>query len=183
MALIQCHECGKDVSTEAVACPGCGAKPKQPDAAPTTKPSNHLSGKFVLITFIAIGVFIYYKANDYGPSDSSTSATTQPSPKQIKQGAIAALKIEKFDFVVDGFGNIMMLKNLKIQNNGARNIKDFEITCNHFSKSGTKIDSNKRTIFEVIEAGKAWSIKEFNMGFINQQAEKTRCEITDLVVM
>lgn len=30
MALIKCHECGNDVSTEAAACPKCGAKPKKP---------------------------------------------------------------------------------------------------------------------------------------------------------
>jgi uncharacterized membrane protein YvbJ len=29
MALIKCHECGESVSTEAVACPNCGAPPKQ----------------------------------------------------------------------------------------------------------------------------------------------------------
>lgn len=28
MALIKCHECGADVSTEAKTCPKCGAKPK-----------------------------------------------------------------------------------------------------------------------------------------------------------
>lgn len=28
MALISCHECGKQVSTEAAACPACGAPPK-----------------------------------------------------------------------------------------------------------------------------------------------------------
>lgn len=29
MALIKCHECGTDVSTEAKACPKCGAKAKE----------------------------------------------------------------------------------------------------------------------------------------------------------
>ena len=45
MALIKCHECGRDVSTLAAACPGCGAPirkegPKPPIAnrmAPTDK--------------------------------------------------------------------------------------------------------------------------------------------------
>lgn len=30
MALVKCHECGAQVSTEAKACPGCGAKPQRP---------------------------------------------------------------------------------------------------------------------------------------------------------
>ncbi|HSH98414.1 MAG TPA: zinc-ribbon domain-containing protein [Methyloradius sp.] len=29
MALIKCHECGHEISTEAKACPQCGAEPKQ----------------------------------------------------------------------------------------------------------------------------------------------------------
>lgn len=29
MALIKCHECGKEISDQARACPGCGAKPKK----------------------------------------------------------------------------------------------------------------------------------------------------------
>lgn len=33
MALVKCHECGHDVSTEATACPNCGAKPKRVGAS------------------------------------------------------------------------------------------------------------------------------------------------------
>jgi hypothetical protein len=29
MALVKCHECNKEISSEAVACPHCGAKPKK----------------------------------------------------------------------------------------------------------------------------------------------------------
>lgn len=39
MALITCHECGHRVSTEAAACPGCGAPPRQQtQPAPATPP-------------------------------------------------------------------------------------------------------------------------------------------------
>lgn len=30
MALLKCHECGHEVSSEAAACPQCGAKPRKP---------------------------------------------------------------------------------------------------------------------------------------------------------
>jgi hypothetical protein len=30
MSLIKCHECGKEISTEATACPSCGANVKKP---------------------------------------------------------------------------------------------------------------------------------------------------------
>lgn len=48
MALIECHECGKQISTEAAFCPGCGAPPKKSQSnegeqaalVDTTPPSN-----------------------------------------------------------------------------------------------------------------------------------------------
>lgn len=35
MALIKCPECGRDVSTEATACPGCGYPMKNNETAPS----------------------------------------------------------------------------------------------------------------------------------------------------
>lgn len=55
MALIKCHDCGKDISDEAKFCPGCGAKPKR-DMKP-----------FYYVMMIIFGIFIahgIYVAND-----------------------------------------------------------------------------------------------------------------------
>ena len=49
MAMTTCKECGKQVSTEAKACPHCGA------AAPAKKKAKGGIGKWLLIVF-AIGV-------------------------------------------------------------------------------------------------------------------------------
>ena len=49
MAITTCKECGKQVSTEAKACPHCGA------AAPAKKKAKGGIGKWLLIVF-AIGV-------------------------------------------------------------------------------------------------------------------------------
>lgn len=46
MALIKCEECGNDVSTEAKACPKCGAKVK--------KPASRLSKLVVVLIGVAI---------------------------------------------------------------------------------------------------------------------------------
>lgn len=48
MALVNCHECGASVSTEAAGCPKCGAPPKQP-AHPTGKSSG------CAVVFVVIG--------------------------------------------------------------------------------------------------------------------------------
>lgn len=58
MALIKCRECGRDVSTEAVACPGCGAKPK-----PMPKPSywnDRLTWpQIILGSLFSVGLLAY----------------------------------------------------------------------------------------------------------------------------
>lgn len=55
MALIKCHDCGKDISDEAKFCPGCGAKPKR-DMKAIIYVVGSIVGIFVLYTI--------YVAND-----------------------------------------------------------------------------------------------------------------------
>jgi hypothetical protein len=50
MALIKCHECGKDVSTEATACPNCGAGVR--------KPSSESSGGLLILGIFVVGVLV-----------------------------------------------------------------------------------------------------------------------------
>lgn len=58
--------------------------------------------------------------------------------------------------------------------------KDITVTCTHFAPSGTEIDSNTRTIYEIIPAKGKKLIKKFNMGFIHTQATSTTCKIDNL---
>lgn len=73
--------------------------------------------------------------------------------------------------------------NFTIKNPTERRYKDVEITCSHYSPSGTNIDSNTRTIYEVVEPKSTKKIRNFDMGFIHSQAVKTSCSITDLTLM
>ena len=75
-----------------------------------------------------------------------------------------------------------MQADFTIHNGGAVAVKDFEITCTHFGPSKTRIDSNTRTIFEIIAPGKTRTFKKFDMGFIHSQAVSTSCAITDLKI-
>jgi hypothetical protein len=72
----------------------------------------------------------------------------------------------------------MMELSVTIKNNSEFALKDFAIDCEHSGPSGTVMDSNRREIFEIVEAGKSKRIKNFNMGFINSQAVSTACVIT-----
>lgn len=78
-----------------------------------------------------------------------------------------------------GFDNIMLV-DFEFQNPTQHSVKDLTITCTHFGPSGTEIDSNTRTIYEIIPGQGRKRINDFNMGFIHTQARSTRCEIVDL---
>ena len=54
--------------------------------------------------------------------------------------------------------------------------------CTHSAPSGTEIDSNTRTIYELVPAGSKKVVKDFNMGFIHSQAASTYCQIVDYAV-
>jgi hypothetical protein len=47
MALVKCRECGKDISSDAKACPNCGAKPINKVAAGC----GGIAGLFILVVF------------------------------------------------------------------------------------------------------------------------------------
>lgn len=66
MAMATCRECGKDVSTEAKACPHCGAP----------KPVKQLGGCALLLILLGIVVVIGIAM----PSDSTTSGGGSATP-------------------------------------------------------------------------------------------------------
>lgn len=72
MALIKCHECGKEVSTEAVACPNCGVKPNQDKGGVAPKP---LSGaQWAGIIIIAIVAFLIFSSGSNHKAAGGVSA-------------------------------------------------------------------------------------------------------------
>ena len=87
-----------------------------------------------------------------------------------------------FTWEKEGFGNIMTA-NFTVKNPTQYRFKDFEVTCNHFAPSGTRIDSNTRTIYEIVPPKSTKRFRGINMGFIHSQAASSACGITDLTVM
>jgi len=77
-------------------------------------------------------------------------------------------------------GGSIMEATFTIDNQSSYDIKDIEITCTHSAKSGTEIDSNTRTIYDIVKAKKKKTFKNFNMGFVHSQVSTTSCRIVDL---
>lgn len=167
MALTKCKECGEEISQKAEKCPKCGAPAKKKTSIFT----------WIVTIFIAIWAIGYFSGDPGSTSSKSTSAARAPSPKQV---AMDNVELD-FTWGKTGFDN-MMEANFTVINNSQYEIKDIEITCTHYAKSGTRIDSNERTIFDIVPASGKKTFEKFNMGFIHSQAEKTGCAITDLKV-
>jgi hypothetical protein len=111
--------------------------------------------------------------------DTSVSQVTgkpEPTPKEL---AMKNTYIAKWGWYKDDFGDIMMA-NFTIQDNSDTAIKDIEIRCDHSAPSGTVIDSNTRTIYEIVKAHSKRTFKNFNMGFIHSQAASSSCVIENL---
>jgi len=171
MAMAKCRECGTEVSDAAKVCPKCGV------SKPVKKTS--LAVKILAGVFgIAILSNIISSVSGESPTEPSSAAPAL-SPKQK---ALSNVKLEDWDWKKGGFDSVMML-NAKIKNDGDRDVKDIQIECIHSSNSGTRIDSNKKVVYELVKAGQTVTIKNFSMGFIHNQATSTSCLVRDLVLL
>jgi hypothetical protein len=161
-------------------CPQCGAV-RQP--AQSSKRRSARSWLFVVFFgLLLIGLFTN-NSNEHKiststglPADAGSSKDSS-SYRDEKREALNAVTLD-FTWSKTGFGNVMEA-NFTITNASTRDLKDFEIRCEHSANSGTKIDSNTRTIYEVVKAGQKRAFKNFNMGFIHEQAVRSSCRITD----
>lgn len=72
MALLKCHECGNNVSTEAKACPSCGAPVKKQQ-----QETSAAGGCLVIIVVVGIVGYLGYSGVF---SDKGTSSSPSPSP-------------------------------------------------------------------------------------------------------
>lgn len=106
-------------------------------------------------------------------------STNTPSESSAKTAPLVLPKLD-FQWNKAGFDNVMM-GDFTIHNTNRFDVKDIEITCQHFGKSGTQIDRNRKTIYEVAKAKSKKVVTGFNMGFIHSQAASTSCAVTNVV--
>ena len=170
--LVPCRSCKAPISIKAAACPHCGAAPKKGTSVFT----------WVMAVIAGLWLIGYLSTLVNNPGAGSTaSSTTSPSSQSALATAKAGAVLESYDWRKSAGGSLMAA-DFTVRNTGSVAIKDIEIECVHFGPSGTKIDSNKRTIFEIVEAGKTRVFKNFDMGFIHSQVETTRCIIKNISI-
>jgi len=164
MALRPCKECKQQISTDAKVCPHCGKK------------VGMGAGSGCLLVFLALIILGGVNSALHHSGDGSVG-TPVADPKST---ALSQVSLD-FKWGKEGFGNIMEA-NFTVKNDSNYDIKDLEISCHHYAASGTQIDSNTRTIYDIVKAHSTKKFMKFNMGFIHSQATKSSCSITDLSV-
>lgn len=126
---------------------------------------------------------IYRREKDKARKEVEDKESKIAKERAIKERLSAARRAPE-DFVSiknvawrkGGFGSVM-LATFTIRNEAPIDIKDIEIYCSHFAASGTRIDSNDRTIYEIVKANSTRTFRQINMGFIHSQAASTSCSV------
>lgn len=163
MAMVKCKECGKEVSDQAKSCPSCGAKP----------PKKLSIGKLLFVALIGFGAFKF--------ASMTTAVSERVSDENArKNNALNNVKLD-FSWKKEGLGAVMEA-DFTIANDNDFQIKDIDIKCTHYGKSGTQIDSNDRTIYEVIPPKSKKAFHNFNMGLIHSQASESSCKIVNIAI-
>lgn len=90
MAIIKCHECGGDVSTEATACPKCGAKP--PVKAKPSRLSLILACGIVAIGVVGLWSKVDREDRQREGVTASSVAVVTPVVERIKPESLISFK-------------------------------------------------------------------------------------------
>jgi hypothetical protein len=155
-------------------------------------------GKKVALTSVASFAALMSIAVARGPSTSATASPTEvrastptqavanitqtyvePKPENLSKSQILAnFRIRAFSWEKDGFGSIMMARFI-LHNDNPMPLKDIEVTCSSSGPSGSIIDTNSRTVFDVVRQKSFLEVDKINMGFIRSEAVETKCRVTN----
>ena len=124
----------------------------------------------VIVSFVVVSVLRAPQKPANAAAGTAVAVSEGAGLKDINLQMIRSNKV--------GFGNVYEA-TFSIANRNRYPIKDFTVTCYHAANSGSMIDSNTRTIYEMIPANGTTYVNDFNMVFINTQVVRTYCEVTN----
>lgn len=86
------------------------------------------------------------------------------------------MTMPNFSWKAGGFGSVGMV-TLTIQNGNDFAVKDIGIVCNFSGKSGTELTARANVIWDTIPAKAKKTFKDFNIGLIDSQSARARCQV------
>jgi hypothetical protein len=188
MALINCSECGKEISDQAVACPSC-AYPLQPQhEEPKPVPQKRrslLPGPLLVLFFLSIITLARQEKDHKSPVSSqaapSSSATTSTANSAIQSETWRTdLSIVKTRWSISEFS--VATWQLTIKNASRKNAyKDIHFKTTYWAKSGTKVDESLFGHTEYINIYPGQTVQIKFTEFTHSQARSATIEIASAV--
>lgn len=136
------------------------------------------------VAIVAIGLVFIAINERSSPIASRPTSTTAALPSQLITASIPARKAGKVtDLAIKEVrpslsGNVLMIEAATLENAGAGTARDIRITCETFGRSGTRISSVSKVLYDVLLPGKRTAIRRVNMGFVDDQSKSGQCEVT-----
>ena len=130
----------------------------------------------IFLVILVMAGIVYTSQSGTAHTDNPVSAHAAPAPPDPNVTVMADTKVASYCYS----GSVLLCDFTVSNNNSDFFIKDIEITCKAFGKSGTEIDSNKRTIYDKVESNSKKRFPKFNMGFVHSQAVSSSCWISKL---
>jgi hypothetical protein len=130
--------------------------------------------------FVAMAVVLGARGSAMTPAASTTAVqmAAETKPENLSRSQILAnFRIRSLSWHKDGFGTVMMA-SFVLQNDNPMPLKDIEVTCASSGPSGSTIDTNARTVFDVVRQKSYLEVDKINMGFIRTEAVDTKCRVT-----
>ena len=96
--------------------------------------------------------------------------------EQIRDHPEECIELLKSRGTKVAFGNVLLM-DFTMRNYGLSHLKDFVIECDIKGPSGTVMDQNRITLYQMIEAGTTRTFRKVNMGLVNSQSTNASCRI------
>jgi hypothetical protein len=142
--------------------------------------------KRLIGALLLLGLMVAFYSSSRPPAQSAAI----PASKQAEQtqqsiadtrgafeDAIKSISLG-LDWRKGGFGSVAVA-NFTVTNYNPFAIKDVRVRCTFYSKSGTELNRDNVTLYEVFGASKTKKIRDLSVSFINQQAATGSCKPTD----
>jgi ABC-type uncharacterized transport system substrate-binding protein len=154
-----------------------GGAPRKPPLRPPMRARRPMIDPRGRFAFVLVAIFLGVMAVshfDHPTTTSGPAAYRAPTRAEI----LHRITIDSWHWHKGGFDNVMIVDFL-FSNANPFDVKDITVKCTHSGPSGTEIDSNTRTIYQIVPAHAIIRVNEFNMGWIHSQAVSSSCRVTD----
>jgi hypothetical protein len=91
------------------------------------------------------------------------------------------LKLEHFAWSA-ALGRIADVKFV-LNNKSGYDVKDVEIECSFYGNSGTLLDNQTKTVFDIFKSKRRKKVPRLNMGIVDAQSRTCNCYVKDFVLI